>query len=131
MMKRRSPPKKSSFPYLLAGSSMLMLAGVMVDVRDVLRPADSPSSVCAEIVQPQSVLPRDKLALLLNVPERDSKDTIRSIISEPYCRLPTIEIRAGVTAEREAYPLAFDPQTWFVVLYEGNEYAGYDFVFNP
>jgi len=110
---------------------MLMLVGVMVDVRDVLRPAVPPSSLCAEIVQPQSVLPRDKLALLLNVPERDSKDTIRSIISEPYCRLPTIEIRAGVTAEREAYPLAFDPQTWFVVLYEGNEYAGYDFVFNP
>ncbi|NJP12002.1 MAG: hypothetical protein HC866_23115 [Leptolyngbyaceae cyanobacterium RU_5_1] len=28
-----------------------------------------------------------------------------------------------------AYPLAFDPQTWFIVLYEGDEYAGYSFSF--
>ena len=130
MMKRRNPQKPSNFSYLLAGGSMLMLVGVMVEVRSVVRPAAA-KSMCSEIVQPASVLPRDKLALLLNVPERDSKDTIRAIISEPYCRLPTVEIRAGVTDEREAYPLAFDPQTWFVVLYEGNEYAGYDFVFNP
>lgn len=130
MMKRRNSQKPSNFSYLLAGGSMLMLVGVMIDVRNVVRPIAA-KSMCSEIVQPASVLPRDKLALLLNVPERDSKDTIRAIISEPYCRLPTVEIRAGVTAEREAYPLAFDPQTWFVVLYEGNEYAGYDFVFNP
>lgn len=129
-MKQRNFPKTSRVPYLLAGSSILMLVAVMADVRHVVQPA-APISLCSEIVQPASVLPRDKLALLLNVPERDSKDSIRAIISEPYCRLPPVEVRTDVLAEREAYPLAFDPQTWFVVLYEGNEYTGYDFVFNP
>ncbi|WP_179228673.1 hypothetical protein [Leptolyngbya ohadii] len=30
-------------------------------------------------------------------------------------------------SERAVYPLAFDRQTWLVVLYEGEEYAGYQF----
>ncbi|MBD2462711.1 hypothetical protein H6G89_16855 [Oscillatoria sp. FACHB-1407] len=121
----KSPP---NVKYLLAGGTMLVLVGVLADVRTLFKPA-APSNVCQEVVQSQSVLSRDELARLLNVPERDTKEAIRAIVSEPYCLLPNVEIRAGVTAEREAYPLAFDPQTWFVVLYEGNEYAGYSFVF--
>ncbi|MEL6814895.1 MAG: hypothetical protein AAFP03_08780 [Cyanobacteria bacterium J06598_3] len=38
---------------------------------------------------------------------------------------------APAVIEREAYPLAFDPQAWVVVRYAGGEYAGYDFVFKP
>lgn len=125
-MKRKSNPPQVK--YLLAGGSMLALVGVMTDLRTVFKPA-TPSNVCQQVVQSQSVLSRDELARLLNVPERDNKETIRAIVSEPYCILPQVEIRAGVPAEREAYPLAFDPQTWFVVLYEGDEYAGYSFVF--
>ncbi|NJO52730.1 MAG: hypothetical protein HC840_28770 [Leptolyngbyaceae cyanobacterium RM2_2_4] len=112
----------------LAGGSMLAIVGVLVDLRNVFQPPTA-QDVCQEIVQSQSVLSRDELARLLNVPERDSKTAVREIVSEPYCTLPDVEIREGVTAEREAYPLAFDPQTWFVVLYEGEEYAGYSFVF--
>ena len=41
--------------------------------------------------------------------------------------LPIFEVRAGVSAERAAYPLAFDPNTWLVVLYEDEEYVGYGF----
>ena len=33
--------------------------------------------------------------------------------------------------EREAYPLAFDPEAWVVVSYVEEKYVGYDFVFNP
>jgi hypothetical protein len=50
-------------------------------------------------------------------------------MNAPYCRLSELEVRAGVRAQREAYPLAFDPQTWFVVLYEGDQYTGYSFSF--
>ncbi len=121
-------PRKQGIRYLVAGGSMLALVGFLVDIRTALRP-NSPSNVCQEIVQQQAVLPRDKLAQLLAIPERSSRDAVQSVISAPYCRLPEIEVRAGVKAQREAYPLAFDPQTWFVVLYEGNEYAGYSFVF--
>jgi len=35
----------------------------------------------------------------------------------------------GVQVEREAYPLEFDPQTWFVLQYHGEEFVGFDFSF--
>jgi hypothetical protein len=113
---------------VLAGGSVLAAGIVLTDLQKVLQPS-APGNVCQEIVQSQSVLSRDELSRLLNVPERSNQSTIRAIVSEPYCKLPPIEVRAGATAEREVYPLAFDPNTWLVVLYEGNEYAGYDFVF--
>jgi hypothetical protein len=127
-MKRKRRHSQPSVNYLLAGSSMLVLVGALVDLRSMFKPPTI-SNVCQQIVQPQSVLSRDELSRLLTIPERNSKEAVRAIVSQPYCVLPSVEVRAGVTAEREAYPLAFDPQTWFVVLYEGNEYAGYSFVF--
>ncbi|WP_084782735.1 hypothetical protein [Leptolyngbya sp. O-77] len=127
MMKHRKPERKTPSSYLVMGGALLMLAMLMTDLGD--RRPKPVSNKCLEVVQSQSVLHRDKLSQLLSIPERSSRDQVKAVISEPYCRLPQIEIRAGVPAEREAYPLAFDPQTWFVVLYEGNEYAGYDFVF--
>jgi hypothetical protein len=130
-MNQRPPRKRKprrQVKYLLAGGSMLAIVGVLVDLKNVFQPPPDPN-VCQEVVQAQSVLSRDELSRLLNVPERDNKSAVREIVSEPYCTLPDVEIREGVTAEREAYPLAFDPQTWFVVLYEGEEYAGYSFVF--
>jgi hypothetical protein len=109
---------------------MLALVGMLVDLRNMLQPPQlNSNAMCEEVVQSQSVLSRHELASLLKIPERDSKETVREIVNEPYCRLPSVEIRANVTAEREAYPLEFDPQTWFVILYEGDEYAGYSFVF--
>lgn len=87
------------------------------------------ADVCQQEVQPESVLSRPELTELLSVPERSAKEAVRQVIAEPYCRMAPVEVREGVTAEREAYPLAFDPQTWLVVLYEGDEYAGYDFSF--
>ncbi|MEO1209842.1 MAG: hypothetical protein AAFX78_09895 [Cyanobacteria bacterium J06638_20] len=127
-MSRRKPRKSSSFQYFLAGGSLLALVGLLADVRTTFE-ARPVSNVCQEVVQPQSVLSRDELSQVLAVPERDAKTTIQAIVSDPYCRLEPVEIRQGVVAERDVYPLAFDPQTWFVLLYEGEEYAGYSFVF--
>lgn len=119
--------------YALLAGSLLALVGVLTDVRSLIRNPDtvpSPLAVCQEIVQPEAVLSRAQLADLLAVGERESQARVREIVQAPYCKLPDLEIRAGVVAEREAYPLEFDPDTWFVVLYEGEEYAGYDFSFH-
>ena len=50
------------------------------------------------------------------------------MLKAPYCQLPNLEVRAGATAERFVYPLAFDPQISLIVLYEGDEYAGFRFL---
>ena len=82
---------------------------------------------CETDVVETAMLSREQLLSLLTVPERDSKARIRQIVKEPYCQLSAINIRAGVAAEREAYPLAFDPDVALVILYENDEYAGYRF----
>ncbi|MEL6130495.1 MAG: hypothetical protein AAFR30_11395, partial [Cyanobacteria bacterium J06628_4] len=61
--------------------------------------------------------------------ERSTQQLIKDIVAEPYCQMATIELRDSVTAQREAYPLAFAPRTWLVMLYEDNEYAGFSFSF--
>ena len=85
------------------------------------------ASACTSEVDESAQLSREQLLALLSVPERDSKSRIRQIVDAPYCQLSAINIRAGVAAEREAYPLAFDPDTTLVILYENEEYAGYRF----
>lgn len=123
--RKRRKPKRKRAGFFLASGSVLAAGLLFVDLRGVEPTASK--SPCEQVVQARSVLSRDELAKLLNVRERSSKSAVRSIVSEPYCKLAPIEIRAGVQADREAYPLAFDPKTWLVVLYEGDEYAGYDF----
>lgn len=86
-------------------------------------------SRCQKIVQSNAVISRAQLAQVLTVPERSPQSDIRAQLPQPYCQLQDIEMRAGVTAQREAYPLAFDPQTWLVLLFEEDEYAGYAFQF--
>lgn len=85
--------------------------------------------LCQSLVNPSATLSRVQLAQLLTVPERAQQSQIREQLAQPYCQLPDLEVRAGVMAQREVYPLAFDPQTWLVLLFEGEEYAGYAFQF--
>lgn len=82
---------------------------------------------CETDVVDSAKLSREQLLSLLAVPERESKARIREIVQVPYCQLPAINVRAGVDAQREAYPLAFDPDVALVILYENDEYAGYRF----
>ncbi|MEB3290383.1 MAG: hypothetical protein VKI82_10740 [Leptolyngbya sp.] len=92
--------------------------------------APSTADTCEAIISRDARLSRDQLAKLLAIPERDSKENVRQVVAEPYCRLPQMQVRAGVNAEREVYPLAFDPNTHLILLYEGEEYAGYRFRVN-
>jgi len=125
MKYRRS--RRQSVKYLLAAGTFVALAGMLINPRDLLG-AKAPDDPCQSAVKSKVTLSRDRLAQLLTVSEGDRKDKVRSILKEPYCTL-VIEVRSGVKSDREAYPLAFDPQTWLIVLYEGNEYRGYAFSF--
>ncbi|MEO1620531.1 MAG: hypothetical protein AAFU53_05795 [Cyanobacteria bacterium J06632_3] len=130
---------------LLAGGLMFSLIGLLLDVNGIKSLLSNPaeflrspltnesverlSSACTTEVSDNAQLSREQLLALLAVPERDSKSRIKEIVSEPYCQLSTLNVRAGVEAEREAYPLAFDPNTTLLILYENDEYAGYRFSF--
>lgn len=85
------------------------------------------ASTCETEIAKTATLSREQLLALLAIPERESKTKVRQVVKEPYCQLSNLEIRAGVAAEREAYPLEFDPKTTLVLLYENDEYAGYRF----
>ncbi len=119
---------------LVAASLTMILAALLLDFNNLTTVFSSPiaqgqKSDCNTVVSNEATLSREQLATLLTIPERDAKTRVRQIVSEPYCQLPTLKVRSGVDAEREAYPLAFDPGTTLVILYENDEYAGYRFSF--
>jgi hypothetical protein len=120
--------RRQSVKYLLASGTLVALAGMFINPRDFLS-AKAPKDTCKQVIQPQRVLSREQLSNLLTVSERDHKNRVKAIVKEPYCKLPNLDIGRGRSAQRDAYPLAFDPQTWLIVLYEGDEYAGYSFSF--
>ncbi|MBE7381341.1 MAG: hypothetical protein F6J95_008010 [Leptolyngbya sp. SIO1E4] len=130
----RRPPFNSPAKSLVAGGVIIAAALVLVDFQNMRswlsRSQSQPhDNACEEIIQTEATLSRGQLAQLLTIPERDSKERVRQIVAEPYCTLAGLTVRSGVKAEREAYPLEFDPKTRLVILYENDEYAGYRFNF--
>ncbi|MBF2034508.1 MAG: hypothetical protein IGR92_03270 [Leptolyngbyaceae cyanobacterium T60_A2020_046] len=127
-------PAPSPTKSLIAGGVVVVAAMVLLDFQNMRAwwsRSQTPSAAqnCEAIVQTSATLSREQLAQLLTIPERDTKARVREIVAEPYCTLPQINVRSGVQAEREAYPLEFDPKTQLVILYENDEYAGYRFNF--
>lgn len=120
---------RSGVKYMLAGGSMIAALGLWVDPQGLLPKNDPAKDSCQQVIHETAVLSREQLTQVLSVPERANKQAIRQVMKLPYCRLSAIQPRAGMTADREAYPLAFDPKTWLIVLYEGDEYVGYSFSF--
>lgn len=135
-------PRAQNKKPIIACGLVILLAGLMLDTHRVEAFVSSSLAFanpggnkaishfrqsCETDVVEAAKLSREQLLALLTVPERDSKARIRQIVQEPYCQLSAINIRAGVEAEREAYPLAFDPSVALVILYENDEYAGYRF----
>ena len=126
---RRMSPKP-----LIAGALMFGLLWVLFDFQGMKALMNQAHPMvtndrCETIVQADAKLSREQLANLLTIPERDTKARVRQVVEEPYCQLPELKVRSGVLAERESYPLAFDPKTQLVILYENDEYAGYRFSF--
>lgn len=130
-MKRHSIQTPNSRP-LVMGMLGVAFLGVLLDLGNWLPTLSLPSrsqEACQGAVQADVALSREQLAQLLAVPERDSRSRVSEIVGVPYCQLQSLQVRAGVAAERQVYPLAFDPTTRLVILYEGDEYAGYRFSF--
>jgi hypothetical protein len=127
MMHRHT--RKFNLKQLLAGGAALLAMGLFFDLGSLPSFGNKKSvGDCQETAQPQAKLSKQQLIKLLTLPEGESRSKIREIVKEPYCKLSSLQIRPGATADREAYPLAFDPQTQLVVLYEGDQYVGYRFL---
>ncbi len=114
---------------LLAGGAILLSLGLFVDLRGLPSLGAKIAPPCPSAPPSQGQLSKQQVAALLTVAEGDQKDKIREIVHEPSCKLPSLQVRSGSMAEREVYTLGFVPQTWIVVLYEGDQYAGYKFWF--
>ena len=110
---------------LLLAAGSLLLVNLATKTQQASKP--DPKLFCEEMVLPKAELSGEQLAKLLTVPEPSARSKVQKLVNQPYCRLPSLSVRAGAITERDAYPLAFDPQTWLVVLYEGENYVGYGF----
>ena len=112
---------------LVAGCSALLAIALLIDAQVLPSFGGKRNSgeACQEVVQPQAKLSKAQLARLLTVSEGDRQQKVRDILKQPYCKLANLQIRADTPAQREAYPLEFEDHTWLIVLYEGEQYAGY------
>jgi hypothetical protein len=130
-----APPLASPEPgplgsgrWVLVGGSMLTLATLVVAPNlGPLTASSGTADQCLQIDQPQAMLSRQQLQQLLNTPTQTSQTTLQAWLPTPYCRLAPAADAEGVTVDRQAYPLEFDPNTWLVVQYQGDRYQGYDF----
>lgn len=115
---------------IVAGGSMLALAALLISPNlNKEKVQETEAFTCIRQEQPKAVVSRDQVKKLLETELQAPKATVQEFLQTPYCVLSPGKTEAGLPADREAYPLAFDPQTWLVVLYEGDRYAGYDFRF--
>ncbi|MFQ4140052.1 hypothetical protein PGN35_027450 [Nodosilinea sp. PGN35] len=115
---------------IVAGGSMLALAALLISPNlNQEQGQEAEAFTCIRQEQPKAVVSRNQIKKLLETDLQAPKATVQEFLQVPYCVLSPGKTEAGLPAEREAYPLEFDPQTWLVVLYEGDRYAGYDFRF--
>ena len=125
-MKRPEPQRQIGMRLFLLGGAIAVMAGLSTDIhKTIAAQRTTRPENCAGAVNAQATISRDQLATFLTISERRPKAEVQDVLQTPYCQLSGLEVRAGVSAERAVYQLAFDPQTWLVVLFEGNEYAGY------
>ena len=83
------------------------------------------TQTCETVVNADQRLSRGQLTKFLAIAQDSAQTIVHETISSPYCTLS----KANQSKQSEAYPLEFDPDTWFVVNYEQGLYKSYDFVF--
>lgn len=135
---------------LLASGAVATLM-VAVVLPDQVSSEAIAQSNCLEVIQSGAEMSRGEISALIKLPTGSPKQVVRQAVAEPYCTLPVgsdseetgdetaqaslegTETSGAetVSAEREAYPLAFDPEVWIVLNYESGKYTSYDFVFKP
>jgi hypothetical protein len=119
---------------LMIGGSVIMAVWLLYDFKALppisLGPPKVVSQACRTIVQPDARLSNQQVAQLLVLAEGSKKQQTQQMLGKPYCQLADLQVRVGATSKRDAYPLVADPLTRLIVLYEGDEYAGYRFDVN-
>ncbi|MBT9311547.1 hypothetical protein [Leptothoe kymatousa] len=90
-----------------------------------LTPQATASTPCQTMVNKEQRLSRDQLNQFLSLAQGTEQATVHGNIAAPYCVLSPAE----QPKQQQAYPLAFDPNTWFVVNYDQGKYTDFDFVF--
>jgi hypothetical protein len=112
---------------LLLGGIALLTLGLITDLQGLPSWGSRNNSTCAQIMQTKATLSREQLEQFLAMSEGVPQSQLLTVIKDPYCKLAGIKTTAGTIVDRHVYPLAFDPQTWVVVKYEGQRYIGYEF----
>ncbi len=112
---------------VLVGGIVLLTLGLITDLRGLPSWGSRNHGTCAQIMQAKARLSREQLEQFLTVSEGVPQAQILAVIKDPYCKLEGLKTAAGTIVDRHVYPLAFDPQTWVVVKYEGQRYIGYEF----
>ncbi len=126
--RQKAHPKR----VLLASGSMLALATMVItpSVNRLNNPVNAGvGDVCIKQIDQKSLVSRDELRAVLNLDKNISKDEVLAVLDQPNCVLQPRAGENGVQVDREAYPLEFDPQTWFVLQYQEEKFAGFDFSF--
>jgi hypothetical protein len=120
---------------LMAGGSALLALTLLLDLNGLSLAAlggkKASGEACQTVVQADVKISRQQLAKLLTLVEGSKKQQVRDILKQPYCQLASLQVRTGALSQRDVYPLDFESQTRLVVLYEGEEYAGYRFDLQP
>ncbi|MCU0565461.1 MAG: hypothetical protein MUF49_02565 [Oculatellaceae cyanobacterium Prado106] len=121
------PPAK----VFLTGAVLLILAPLLLmDFIHLgsLTGGRSQAQECDGETNGGGVITRQQLAEFLTISERDTRSRVEEVLPTAHCQLPGIEARAGATAERKVYLLDFNTEARLIVLYEGDEYAGFQFL---
>lgn len=119
-----------SLQFIAITASSFLLAGVAFGNRPwpLTLPSNPAPVQCRTAAQLENDLSRDQLAQLRQLEDQPNKSELQNLLGEPYCQIGSVE-QGGEKVTGEAYPLAFDPQTWLVVLYQEDTYVGYQFEF--
>ncbi|MEO0867873.1 MAG: hypothetical protein AAFY17_05370 [Cyanobacteria bacterium J06642_11] len=142
--RRRSRRSPQRLGWLISGLALATLATVPQDqlsrwLAPLAAPHTSQQSVfpwslgqshpksvtCQQMVNKEQRLSREQLTQFIPLSQGTAQEIVHDTIAPPYCALS----KSQQSQQQEAYPLAFDPETWFVVNYAQGNYTGYDFVF--
>lgn len=134
-MTRHSVPKSTpltySLQFIVITISSFLLAGLALGNppwKIAIRSNPEPLQ-CTTATQAGNDLSRDQLAELSQVEEQSTRANVQNVLGNPYCQVSMADPQTTENATGEAYRLAFDPQTWLVVLYRDEAYVGYEFKF--
>ncbi|MEO0646998.1 MAG: hypothetical protein AAFZ17_12695 [Cyanobacteria bacterium J06650_10] len=136
---------------LWAGGAITLLAMATILPTQVSSQAIADNN-CEKVVKSGAEVSRGQLSSLSSIPQGSTKEAVQQVLAEPYCTLPALAmpktkaedtdeptlsespselLSSELLIERDAYPLAFDPEAWLVLSYHNGEYQAYDFVFKP